>query len=98
MDKFNAGWVGFLAGTVALVGVALYTPPAVNRTEIFPRDNKPAVMRMYKNGRDGIYLQSPIDKNHYNITLKQHLKKIENKADREIEETEIKRAVGWYDE
>lgn len=99
IDKIDAGLMGAIMGIIVTLGVVSYHSPDVSRAEIFQRENKPAIMRIYRpQASDGIYITDSKNKNIYDVPLKQHLETITNKADREIEEVLIKKAVGWYDE
>ena len=85
--------------SLAVIGAILASSFLVNalappyEARIFQREEgKPSVMRMYKIGRDRIYVK---DDGRY-IPMKVYLKSLSNKIDREIEETEIERAVHWH--
>ncbi|MDO8467549.1 MAG: hypothetical protein Q7S56_01205 [Nanoarchaeota archaeon] len=85
--------IGGAIGSVA----NFLTAPGVNKVKISQRENAPAVMRMYKQGNDGIYVENPQIKGEY-ILIDDYLKKIPLEADRNIEEGQIKKAVKWYEE
>lgn len=95
IDKISAGGIGLVTGICISTGFMIYNTPNTSRVEVFQRENKPAVMRIYKTGSDGLYVESVKDKF---ITSNQYLKQIPNEADRKIEEAKIKKIVGWYDE
>jgi len=85
--------------SLAVVGVILTSSFLVNamappyEARIFQREEgKPSVMRMYKLGRDRIYVK---DDGRY-IPMKAYLKSFPSKIERTIEETEIERAVHWH--
>ena len=92
--------VGILSGFVGgLLGIIINTDsaPVIDKIEIYQRESKPAVMRLYKSGRDGILVENSEKKGEY-IQLDAYLGKIPSKADRRIEEAEIRKAVRWYEE
>jgi hypothetical protein len=96
MDKETIGLIGLCAGAVVVVASVLSSPPDVGRAQVFQRENKPAVMRMYRwGGKDGIYVADSENPRNY-IPLDKYLRGIEGKADRNLEEAAIKKVVGWY--
>ena len=96
MDKIQAGLSGIIVGLVLTSGSILYCNPDVDKVKVFQRENKPPVMRMYRRGSDGIYVEDLNIQNDY-IKLDKHLERINNEADRNIEEAEIKKTVRWYE-
>lgn len=101
MDKteigFLAGLAGLLAGmSIMLVADMAFPPLDINRIKVFQRENKPEVMRLCRNGRDGVYVADSNNKQEY-IKQDQYLATIENPADREIEKALIRKTVGWYE-
>ena len=95
--EIKAGGIGLIVGIVYATGIAFYGGSSVKEAKIFPRENKPAIMRMYKAGNDVLYVADTKDKNNY-IPMKQHLEKIADESDRELEEATIKKDIGWYNE
>jgi len=97
MSEAQAGILGILAGTIITSGMVFCFRPDIRGAEVFQRENKPAVMRMHRVGRDGIYVADLKFKGNYFRPLCQYLKKIENESDRQIEEITMKKLVGWYE-
>lgn len=91
----GAGIMGFGGGFLTAMGLSLAVGPNVEKAEIFQRGEKPSVMRMYKDGRDEIFVENV--SGEY-IRLDDYLPKIQDKADRQIEEAEIRKTVRWYEE
>ena len=89
------GGLGLIAGILLTAGAMFSSSPNVDRTQVFQRGNEPAVMRMYRTGADGIYVEDQREKGSY-IKLETYLARMENEADRNIEDAKIRRAVGWY--
>ena len=98
IDDFLKGVVsGFAAGALGILALVIGVQPNLDRTQTFQRgENKPAVMRLYKWGGDGIMVQDGTNTNSY-IPLFTYLKQFKNPADKIIEEQEIKKVIGWYD-
>ncbi|MEK6895167.1 MAG: hypothetical protein AABX48_01470 [Nanoarchaeota archaeon] len=96
-SKLEVGILGLAAGVLLAIPINLLNRPDVNKIKIFQRENAPAVMRMYKSGKDGIYVENPKIKGEY-ILIDDYLKTIPDKADRRIEEGKIEKAVKWYEE
>lgn len=69
--------------------------PSIDKSKIFPRKDKPSIIRHYRGGTDQIMIENPEIKGEY-IPLNQYLETIQNKVDRKIEKLKIKEAVGWY--
>lgn len=93
LNRFMGFAVG--VGIMSIVSILGYNlgMPNVNEAKIFQRENgKPAVIRMYKPGFDGIFVER--DKKY--IPMKNYLETILDEADRNIEEELIKKAVEWY--
>lgn len=95
MSKSNTGLIYILAGAT-MVAVGLFSSPDVHEARVFQREEgKPAVIRMYKPGRDGILVQDEKNKEKY-IQIGEYLKNIPDKSDREVEEATIKKLIDWY--
>lgn len=96
-DKIKAGigWVSVgIIGTIIAIG--FYSRPNVDEARVFQREEgKPAVIRMYKPGRDGILVEDKENKGKY-IQIDEYLGNIPDKSDREIEEATIKKLIDWY--
>jgi len=86
--------LGLVIGACMVLGASLSSSPKVDRVEIFQRDDKPTVMRMYKPGMDGIMVEES-DGTGY-IRLDTYLDRFENESQKEIEKADIRGAVGWY--
>ena len=102
INKFDVGIIGglsgMLGGMLLVVSLNSSNPPLIDHVKTFQRQEKPAVMRLYKNlGADGILVENSEKKGEY-ILLEPYLLTIKNKLDRKIEEAEIKKAVKWYEE
>ena len=99
MGKFEIGLIAGLAGFTTGLWLSVFT--GVNVTEqikIYQREQgKPSVMRIYKSGPDGIFVENSEKKGEY-IFMSNYLDRIKNEADREIERAEIKKVVKWYEE
>lgn len=78
---------GVLVGSL----LARIFPPYDYNVEIFQREGKPAVMRIYTHGIDILLVE---DNKRY-ISLEQYLKRFANKFDRQIEKLAIKKAAEW---
>jgi len=91
--------LGFIGGMFFCLGLSYCLLPQIERADTLQRaNNKPTVMRMYRLGVDGIYVEndnSPIRQRY--IKLNKYLDGIKDHADRDVEEALIKKAVGWYD-
>lgn len=100
IDKIDIKELAVETGvSLAVIGAILASSFLVNATappyeaRIFQREEgKPSVMRMYKLGRDRIYVK---DDGRY-IPMKVYLKRFPSKIDRKIEETKIERAIHWH--
>ncbi len=85
------GMVGMIVGL--LIGMDLNQGIHVDRTKVFEREReKPAVMRLYGKGVDSIFVENPKIKGEY-TPMSEYLSKITNRADRNIKEAQIKKAV-----
>ena len=94
-DYFTGACVGFAIGIVTEM---LIGRPRVDNGKVFQREQgKPAVMRLYKVGPDRILVENPERKGEY-IPMDRYLSKIQDKAERKIEEAQIEKAVKWYEE
>ena len=105
MDKENkAGFTGVFLGGVfgTLAGLilgsqALPTVTSYNDyLQRFERQDGPAVVRFYRQGRDDIFVEE--GNNHYTPLEKYLQTGMQNQADRDIEEARIKKTVKWYEE
>lgn len=89
-------------GAVSIGGALLYVdykyPPIDGSDEIkvFQRQGKPNLMRLYRTGADVILAENPESKGTY-IICSEYLKTIKHPAERKIEEGEIEKTIGWYD-
>ncbi|MFA4953224.1 MAG: hypothetical protein WC584_03305 [Candidatus Pacearchaeota archaeon] len=93
-----SGVVGISAGIIMGLAAYTYGRPNVDNGKVFQREQgKPAVMRIYKSGSDGVLVENPEKKGEY-ILMSKYLDGIKNKADRKIEEAEIYKTVRWYEE
>lgn len=97
LDEIKIGLVsaGFgIIGTLLSVGFGIR--PLVNEARIFQREEgKPAIMRTYKSGSDGLLIQDMENKGRY-IPLNIYLQNIQNEADKQIEKATIKKVAEWY--
>lgn len=91
MDNLNFFSLGGLCGMLLTSSIFLLNSPDVSEVKIFERENRPTVIRMYRYGSDGIYVE---EEEKY-ISIKQYLNKIENKYDRNIEKSEIEKLVDF---
>lgn len=92
VDRLSA----FLTGGSVVAVLARAMPPDVQEVKIFQREQgKPAVMRTYKSGRDGLLVQDGENEGRY-IPLYQYLNTIKDKSDREIENATIRKIAEWY--
>lgn len=89
--------IGMLGGAILITGAGFTFTPSV-APEIFPRENKPSVMRIYRPGVDILKVQNQDNPNLYDVPLQKYLSTIPNKADRNIEKAQIEKLVGWYDD
>jgi hypothetical protein len=95
--KNEIGFLEFMAGLVVGGSIALtchWGIPNINEVKTFQEENRPAIMRLYKTGRDGIMVDPEKDGTY--VTLSKHLGTINDEAERVIEEARIKKTVGWY--
>jgi hypothetical protein len=92
-SKIIGGFIGIGVG----MNMATYLfKPLVNEAKIFQRgEGKPAVMRTYKPGLDGLMVEDLENPGKYK-TLRSHLESIPNRAERELENALIKDAAEWY--
>lgn len=99
MERRNAEAIGYgLVGAVCIaVGFLLGSASSYdNKSRVYQRESeKPAVMRVYRNGFDDLYVQDSEDKNRF-IQVNKYLDGIKDKTDKDVEEAEIKRAAEWY--
>ncbi len=92
----SGGLVGFIMGSALMISLFTVTTPNLLEAKVFQREQgKPAVMRTYKLGRDGLLVQDGKNERRY-IPLDQYLNTIKDKSDREIEEATIRKIAGWY--
>jgi len=96
MAKEMSGLVGMFVGMLYMIGIGVLFPSRVDKVQVFQREDKPSVMRLYRPGRDWIYVADSNDSKNY-ISLGRYLNRIENKANRATELATIKKTVGWYD-
>ncbi len=83
---------------IAYLTVSLSIFPGIDKIEIYNRENKPNVMRVFRPGRDGILMENPDESGIYDLSLRRYLRKtIEDKAERKIERINIKKLAGFYD-
>lgn len=98
-DLVNWAFLILSLGAAASTCVFTYnsaSAPKVDEARIFQRgEGKPAVMRTYKFGSDGLLVQDMKEKGKY-IPLSQYLDTIVNQYGMGIEEAEIKRAAEWH--
>jgi len=89
---------GLAIGTAILVGNIggdYFSGPNILQSKIFQREEgRPSVMRLYREGQDGIMVESL----GLYIPLDQYLETIEDVADRNIEEASIEKIVKWHEE
>lgn len=83
---------GVVLGGIALGGQHLMSK--TNEIRIFEEAGKPKVIREYKLGLDKIFVEFS-DRPNFYIPLKDHLKAIEDKYDRQTEELRIKKQIDW---
>ena len=91
---WTSGLIGALAGILLAEGIFFVQTSEIAEIKLFQRENKPAIMRLYKAGRDGLY----VEQEGIFVPEGAYLAKIPNEADREIERAEIRKAVRWYEE
>lgn len=97
-DMMGAFVIGGVVGLTLGFGISAFiASPLASEARIYQRESKPAVMRLYKVGADGILVESPERKREY-VQLEIYLGNIRNKLDRKIERAEIRKAVKWYEE
>lgn len=86
-----AGIFGMIAGGV----IAISGPSDAYKLKVFQRENKPSVIKLYRFGRDAIYVENSERKGEY-ITLDSYLAGIKDAADKKIEQENIRKAVDGY--
>jgi len=101
MNKITLGMAGLVGAAIGVfvmglsaIAVNYYSPPDVNRAEVFQREHKPPVMRIYRGGKDRIMVAKSEEGKNY-ITREKYLGGIKDEADRKIEEAKIEKLVGW---
>lgn len=99
-DCIRGGIIGAaigVAGTVLVTTLAM--TPKVDEARVFQREEgKPAVMRTYKHGNDGLLIQGAGGGNLFYDRYKPlsiYLESINDLDDRRVEEAAIKKVVGW---
>lgn len=96
IEKITVGACGFLLGAVGMLVIESLQAPNINSARIFQREGKPNAMRLYRdNASNGILVQENNSGKY--MLLSNYLSTIQNKADRGIEEAEIKKVVEWYE-
>jgi len=84
-------FVGVIVMAIVVMFFRIFYPPEIDSVKIFQRgEGKPAVMRIYKYGIDGLLVE---DNSGKYIPLNEYLRSIKNKYDRKIEEVTIKKVV-----
>ena len=90
-----AGLAGAVIGMCVAVGITSFIGPSVKTAKVFEEENKPNAIRLYlKSSRDQIM----VEREGEYVDLSKYLESIEDKADRLIEESRIRKVVGWYSE
>lgn len=82
-------------GVGAMTGMILLGADHIRDVKIFPRENKPAVMRIYRPGPDKIMIQNRADPSSYNVGLEDYLRTIEDLDKRDAELREISELIDW---
>ena len=94
--KVLYGAVGMLAGIGLLFGSHSLSTESSTFINYFPRNQAPALIRIYKpHAVDLIYVEDKSKVGKF-IPLEQHLNKIVNPSDRMIEQGTIENIVGWH--
>jgi hypothetical protein len=96
MDKedeyFISGLAGIVLGAGLVIGAINIESPSKKAISI-EQENIPKIIKVYnRNIKDGILIEDPDNSGEY-ITLKDYLKRYDNKYDRQIKRAEIKRVV-----
>jgi hypothetical protein len=66
-------WVGFL-----------YFPPRISHVKIYEKNNQ-KIIRLYKNGRDGYFIEEPPQSNNF-ISLNSYQKRVDSELEVKVEE------------
>ena len=90
------GLAGVFIGFFGTVGFISYCSPDATSLRTFERANKPAVIRLYRPGSDGIYVEGKSNTGKY-IPLDTYLGTIPQEVNRRLERLDIEELVGWYD-
>ena len=94
--KVLYGAVGMLAGIGLSFGSYSISTEPSSFINYFPRDQAPALIRIYRrNALDLIYVEDK-SKGRKFIPLEQHLNKIVNPSDRMLKQGKIENKLGWH--
>ena len=87
----------FGIGLVGITSSFVPFPLLVEKMEIYGREDKPDVMRIFKRGKDGIFLENPDEPGIYDVSFGRYLRGIEDRAERDREKIKIRELAGFYD-
>ena len=71
ISKWDALLGGFLLGVSSVLIEGLIRSPNIDDIRIYSEQGKQNVMRLYKDGKDGIMVEDPREQGYY-ITLKKY--------------------------